>query len=31
MTGNGRQPSEAENRKFANDVSAAPVYARYGR
>ncbi|GAB3963529.1 MULTISPECIES: hypothetical protein [Actinoallomurus] len=25
MTGNGRQPSEAENRKFANDVSAAPA------
>ena len=25
MTGNGRQPSDAENRKFANDVSAAPA------
>lgn len=25
MTGNGRQPSESEDREFANAVSAAPA------
>ncbi|GAA4612437.1 hypothetical protein GCM10023195_53320 [Actinoallomurus liliacearum] len=25
MTGDGRQPSDADNRKFANDMSAAPA------
>lgn len=25
MTGNGRQPDESEDRKFARDVSAAPA------